>query len=48
MIDRLEKTEVDVEKWVEYKEFYPHLLASGLLVLLAHIILTHTRFLRIP
>jgi Ca-activated chloride channel family protein len=48
MIDRLEKTEVDVEKWVEYKELYPHLLAAGLLVLLVHIMLTHTRFLRIP
>lgn len=48
MIDSLEKTKVDVEKWVEYKELYKGILAAGLLFLLAHIVLTNTRFLRIP
>lgn len=48
MINTLEKTKVDVEKWVEYKELYPGLIAAGLCLLLVYIVLTRTRFLRIP
>lgn len=48
MIDSLEKTKVDVEKWVEYQELYPGFLMAGLMILLVHIVLSHTRFLRIP
>jgi Ca-activated chloride channel family protein len=48
MINNLEKTKVDVEKWVEYKELYPGLLLAGLLILLSYIILSNTRFLRVP
>ncbi len=48
MINNLEKTKVDVEKWVEYKELYPGLLAMGLILFLMVIILTNTRFLRVP
>ncbi|WP_457552161.1 VWA domain-containing protein [Desulfobacula sp.] len=48
MINNLEKTKVDVEKWVEYKELYPGLLAMGLLFFLVYIVLTNTRFLRVP
>ncbi len=48
MINNLEKTKKDVEKWVEYKELYPGFLIAGLLTLLLHIILSNTRFLRIP
>jgi len=48
MIDNLEKTKVNVEKWVEYKDLYPMLLISGLLLLLLNILLSNTRFLRIP
>jgi Ca-activated chloride channel family protein len=48
MIDSLEKTKVDVEKWVEYEELYPGVLAAGLIVLFFHILLSNTRFLRIP
>lgn len=48
MINRLEKTKIDVEKWVEYKEYYPWFLASGLIFLLIYIILSNTRFIRIP
>ncbi|CCK79707.1 VWA domain-containing protein [Desulfobacula toluolica] len=48
MINTLEKTKVDVEKWVEYKELYQGLLATGLILLLIYIILANTRFLRIP
>ncbi|MFH2061189.1 MAG: VWA domain-containing protein [Pseudomonadota bacterium] len=48
MINRLEKTKVDVEKWVDYKEFYPGLLSFGLILFLIYIILSNTRFIRIP
>lgn len=48
MINNLEKTKVDVEKWVEYKELYPGLILTGLIFLLFYIILNNTRFLRIP
>ncbi len=48
MINNLEKTKVDVEKWVEYKELYPGALVTGLILLLIYIILSNTRFLRIP
>jgi Ca-activated chloride channel family protein len=48
MIDSLEKTKVDVEKWVEYEELYPEVLVAGLIVLFFHILLNNTRFLRIP
>ena len=48
MINNLEKTKVDVEKWVEYKELYPGVLVTGLIILLFYIILSNTRFLRIP
>ena len=48
MIDSLEKTKVDVEKWVEYEEMYPGVLIAGLVSLLSYILLSSTRFLRIP
>jgi len=48
MINRLEKTKVDVEKWVDYKEFYPGVLVTGLIFLLLNILLSNTRFIRIP
>ena len=48
MINNLEKTKVDVEKWVEYKELYQGLLALGLILFLLYIVLTNTRFLRVP
>jgi len=48
MINNLEKTKVDVEKWVEYKELYPGPLIAGLLIFLLYTILINTRFLRIP
>ena len=48
MINNLEKTKVDVEKWVEYKELYPGLLGIGLILFLMVIVLTNTRFLRVP
>ncbi len=48
MIDSLEKTKKDVEKWVEYEEMYPGVLIAGLLFLFSYILLANTRFLRIP
>ncbi|MBU1342980.1 MAG: VWA domain-containing protein [Proteobacteria bacterium] len=48
MINSLEKTKVDVEKWVEYKELYPGLLIMGLIFFVLYILLSNTRFLRIP
>ncbi len=48
MIDALEKTEVEVEKWVEYKEWFPSFLMAGLVMFLVHLTLTHTRFMEIP
>ena len=48
IIDNLEKTKVDVDKWVEYKEFYPWFLLPGLILLLFYILLSNTRFLKVP
>ncbi len=48
MINRLETTTVDVEKWVEYKELYSPLVAVGMILFLIYLILINTRFLRIP
>jgi len=48
MINTLEKTKVDVEKWVDYKELYPGFLETGLIFFLIYIFLTNTRFLRVP
>jgi len=48
MINNLEKTKVDVEKWVEYKELYPGFLEAGLIFFLMYIVLMNTRFLRVP
>ncbi len=48
MINNLEKTKVDVEKWVEYEDLYPGILAMGLVFFLIYILLTNTRFIRVP
>ncbi len=48
MINNLEKTKVDIEKWVEYKELYPWFLVPGLILLLFYILLSNTRFLKVP
>ncbi len=48
MIDAMEKTQVEVDKWVEYKELYARFLVPGLVLYLACLILANTRFLRIP
>ncbi len=47
-IDRMEKSEVEVTSWTEYREYYttPLLIALGLLLL--SVMLANTRFLRVP
>lgn len=47
-IDRLEKTEIKVEVFAEYNELYPYFLIPGFAILCLWIILSNTRFLRIP
>jgi Ca-activated chloride channel homolog len=48
MINNLEKTKVDVKKWVEYSELYSWFLVPGLFLLFFYIILSNTRFLKVP
>jgi len=48
MIDSMEKTTRETEKWVEYRELFPGFLTTGLGLLLVHLVLANTRFLRIP
>jgi Ca-activated chloride channel family protein len=47
-IDKLEKTEVKVKKYLEYQELFLYFLLPGLLLLVLEIILANTRFIRIP
>jgi Ca-activated chloride channel homolog len=47
-IDRMEKTQVKVKTFADYKELYPPLLAAAFGLLVLWIVLTHTRFLRVP
>jgi len=48
VIDAMEKTRVEVDKWVEYKELYGRFLVPGLVLYLSCLILANTRLLRIP
>jgi Ca-activated chloride channel family protein len=48
MIDSLEKTRVEVDKWVEYKELYSWFIIPGMLLLGVYILLSNTRLIRIP
>lgn len=47
-IDKLEKTEIKVKEYTRYSEWFGFFAAAGLLVLLAEIVLGHTRFRKIP
>ncbi len=47
-IDKLEKTEIKMKSFAEYKEFYPYFLLSAFVILCIWIILSNTRFLRVP
>jgi Ca-activated chloride channel homolog len=48
IIDRLEKTEVKVKTYAEYKEYYSYLLVFGMVLLIFWFVLVNTRFMRIP
>lgn len=47
-IDKLEKTKVKVKTFAEYNELYSYFLFCGFAVLVLWIILSNTRYLRIP
>ena len=47
-IDTLEKTEVKTQTFAEYNELYRYLLIPAFILLGAWIVLTHTRFMRVP
>jgi Ca-activated chloride channel family protein len=47
-IDKLEKTEAVVNKFTEYKEFFPWLVLSGLILLLVEILLAQTILKKLP
>lgn len=48
IIDKLEKTEVKVEIFAEYSELYRYFLIPAFVILGLWIVLSNTRFLRIP
>ena len=47
-IDKLEKTEATVNKYTEFKELFPWLVAGGLALLLLELVLGQTAFRRLP
>lgn len=47
-IDALEKTKVEVETYVEYKEEFAQFLAPALIFLAIELLLAHTRFRKVP
>jgi Ca-activated chloride channel family protein len=47
-IDQLEKTKIEVKQFTRYKELFVNWLALGLGVLVLEIVLTNTRFRKIP
>ena len=47
-IDKMEKSDVKVKTFAEYKELYLYLLMPAFALLVLWVILTNTRFLRIP
>ena len=47
-IDELEKTEIETLKFTRYHELFTGLLIAALVFLFAEIVLTNTRFMKIP
>jgi len=47
-IDKLEKTEATINKYTEFKELFPWLVAGGLALLLIELVLGQTVFRRLP
>jgi Ca-activated chloride channel family protein len=47
-IDKLEKTEAVINKYTEFKELFPWLVAGGLALLIIELVLGQTAFRRLP
>ena len=47
-IDAMEKTTVEVDKWVDYQEMFARFLIAGLIIYLVCLVLSRTWLLRIP
>jgi Ca-activated chloride channel homolog len=47
-IDKLEKTEVEINKYQRFRELYPYFVLAGLAILLLEIILGNTVWRRLP
>ncbi len=47
-IDKLEKTEAVINKYTEFKELFPWVVAGGLALLLIELVLAQTAFRRLP
>lgn len=47
-IDRMERTEAEVKKYVQIEELYPWVVYPGFVLLLLEILLTHTLWRRLP
>jgi len=47
-IDRLEKTDVEVKKYTQYRELFPWGILSGMFLLLLETILSHTIWRKLP
>ena len=47
-IDKMEKTEVNVKTFAEYRDLYSYFLPPALAMLILWMILANTRYLRVP
>jgi Ca-activated chloride channel family protein len=47
-IDKMEKSEVKVHKYTNYREYFRPIIFAGFLILIAGVILENTRFLKFP
>jgi Ca-activated chloride channel family protein len=47
-IDRLEKTDIDVKKFMQYRELFAWFVIPGVLLLLAEVVLANTIWRRVP
>ena len=48
IIDQLEKTQVKVKAFAEYRELYPWFLVPAFALLVLWVLLSNTRYLRVP
>jgi Ca-activated chloride channel homolog len=47
-IDKLEKTEIEINKYQRFRELYPFFILAGLVILLLEVILSNTVWRRLP